>query len=184
MSDNWRLNVSADNSMSFWGSDWHRYSTGYVAAGRVILEHLREHPRERDSLAFPILFLFRHYLELRLKEVAIRAGILLDAEEPIVKRHNLSFLWTTTRPLIEKAYPDDERSILDRAEAAIAKINDLDPDSMRFRYPVTSTGGPSFPGVEYINPADIVDDLQETLELLDGVTEGLLVALDYRGERG
>lgn len=184
MANDWRLNARVGTSMSFWCSDWHRYSAGYLEAGRVALAHLHENPRQRDCVVFPIVFLFRHFLELRLKEVILRAGILLGEQEQIVKDHSLAKLWKRARPRIEETYPDNDRGILDRVEAALCRINALDEDSMRFRYPVTLSGEPSIAAVDYLNAADVVDDLEEAIELLDHVTKGLLVALDYTSERG
>jgi hypothetical protein len=184
MSGDWRLNADVDNTHAFWYQDWHRYSAGYLEAAQATLAHLKEHPRQRDFLVYPVVFLFRHYLELRLKEIILRAGLLQAEDEKITRDHGLLNLWNRARPRIERAFPNDDRTPLDRIEGVIKEIDALDSDSMRFRYPVTLKGEPAIKGIRYINPVEFASKIDETIEILNGVAEALLVYLDYKSEYG
>ena len=184
MRHDWRFNARVDTSTAFWASDWNRYSSGYLQAGEILLEQLREDYTRRDHLVYPIVFLYRHFLELRLKEICQRAEILRGDWEDTNMNHDLLALWKRARPKIEKEFEGDDPKVLDRIEMNITKVHQLDPKSMSFRYPVDKKQRPSVTGREFLNPFEFVDSLAETIETLNGVTAGLLVALDYQNDYG
>jgi hypothetical protein len=60
---------------------------------------------ERDTLVLPILFLFRHYLEIRFKDIIVYAEVLLG--QPAKWRqgeHNLRSLWNDAQQLCAAVY--------------------------------------------------------------------------------
>jgi hypothetical protein len=48
------------------------YAIGYKRAAELLLEHVKNSGRDQDTLVYPIIFLYRHYLELRLKSNCVR----------------------------------------------------------------------------------------------------------------
>lgn len=42
------------------------YISGYKSAGDILVEHVKQKKRNQDFLVYPIGFLYRQYLELRL----------------------------------------------------------------------------------------------------------------------
>jgi hypothetical protein len=102
---------------------------------------------DQDILVYPIIYLYRHHVELVLKSIIRLASGLLDRElsEQDLKalgRHSLSELWQTCRPLInavcetasEDTFPESE---LDGVGSYIRQIHEHDPDGQRFRYATT-----------------------------------------------
>jgi hypothetical protein len=61
----WQLNVKAD--MPFLRD--YRYVEGFRRAAEVLGEHAAAHRTDVDALAMPILFCYRQWMELRLKDL-------------------------------------------------------------------------------------------------------------------
>jgi hypothetical protein len=97
------------------------------------------HRPELDLLAYPLLFCWRHYVELELKHLVRSARRLLD-EKPDPKEkphHHLRDLWTECNGLLERIddrKPDDYRN----AGRLILQLDALDPDGQHFRYAWTT----------------------------------------------
>lgn len=133
----------------------------YVVGARNVIElifqRFREQgmsPHDADSLVFPLGLQCRHLVELRMKELYE----VLSGEWP-GKFHSLLNLWQGVRPMIEERWPNANRSSndrfghlprevieefgivlrqegqLDRAEALIRALHEVDPHGQSFRYP-------------------------------------------------
>ncbi|EFH8745037.1 hypothetical protein GF050_17545 [Escherichia coli] len=74
-------------------SDWHNnaclnympdhgtaYTEGYRRAADILINHIDESGRDQDFLVYPVLFLYRHHLELLIKQIIGLALAL--AEDP------------------------------------------------------------------------------------------------------
>jgi hypothetical protein len=93
----------------------------------------------RDVLVFPIVFLYRHYVELQLKEMAVIASNLADRTAKIPVHHRLWDLWREVRKAVENlgGFSNED---LTRAEAYLKQLAAADPRSESFRYPQTAKG--------------------------------------------
>lgn len=78
-----------------WGVDQAAYLEGYRCGARLLVEHVTEHARDQDFLVYPIIFLYRHHVELALK------NIILQALPPDVKRVNLRHFAETIERLAD-----------------------------------------------------------------------------------
>src|SRR5262245_22893290 len=89
------------------------YATGYLQAarylGRGLVRGRRSHHLSIDMCIYPLVFLWRHYLELRLKELLITLGALNNTSIGMLQEHNLGALWGRLRPLITSYMPTDWR---------------------------------------------------------------------------
>jgi len=104
-----------------------------------------------DLVAFPIAFLYRHYLELSLKALIMDAGCLLDRPQDPGHSHALLDLWRKLRPLLEEISPGESPGFLDRSEQLISEFETLDLGSYSFRYPVDKKRNPSLPSGTGLN---------------------------------
>lgn len=52
------------------GGDWDTYAMGYKRAGDILVQYVADNDWDQDFLVYPITFLYRQYLELRLKELS------------------------------------------------------------------------------------------------------------------
>jgi len=59
---------------------WDAYASGYLEAANLLVEKALETGQRTDTLIYPVAFLYRHYLELRLKEITIQGGELISGQ--------------------------------------------------------------------------------------------------------
>ncbi|MBP8994491.1 MAG: hypothetical protein QM293_10580 [Bacteroidota bacterium] len=113
------------------------YSEGYKEAGKKLWEFCIENRFYANTLIYPLVFNYRQFLELRLKELIIMGYKYLDTEKDFSDEHSLIRLWNTYRNEILPQIEQIEKDILDNVERIISQFNSEDPQSMTFRYPVT-----------------------------------------------
>lgn len=113
---------------------------GYKKAADLMVVQARGSTYDRDLLVYPIIFNYRQFLELGLKYLIASYG-RPAAIEPNWKSHDLSFLWSQFRQVLEwsDAPGDDAEGVFERIVAQFAKI---DPSSYSYRYPVDRQGRP------------------------------------------
>lgn len=113
------------------------YSEGYKEAGKKLWEFCMENQFYSNTLIYPLVFNYRQFLELRLKELIILGYKYLDSDKDFANEHSLIKLWNTYRHEILPNIETIEKEILDNVERIISQFNTEDPLSMSFRYPVT-----------------------------------------------
>lgn len=59
------------------GEEWWVYAEGYARGAEILVRHVVDGNRDLDFLVYPIVFLYRHHLELALKDLIRGAGDLL-----------------------------------------------------------------------------------------------------------
>jgi hypothetical protein len=69
--------------------NWDVYASGYKHAGDLLVQHVIDTRNHRDTLVFPIVFNYRQYIELRLKELILIGRILSDESPEFPPTHNL-----------------------------------------------------------------------------------------------
>ncbi len=85
---------------------WGGYAEGFKRLADIGVAHIEETRRSHDFLVYPIIFSYRHFIELTLKEVIRNATRLLDKPVAIPSTHNLSALWETAEPLLREIEPE------------------------------------------------------------------------------
>ena len=169
------------------------FAHGYRDAGKKLA---RELPLSgyRDLDGYPILFLFRHALELYMKAVVYRGAQLarvLDSRTidtaKLFKTHNLSRLLPGLAAVLETmGWQDDFQTphIHDFAEFSdlVRGIDEIDSDSSSFRYPVTSKGRPAVSHHSVVNALAFAEHVDSILGLLDGAVTGLQEEFDVAAE--
>jgi len=107
---------------------------GYKTASDILVRHLAQHGRN-DALVYPILFGYRHYLELRIKALMVIVNRCEYLEETYKRIHDLHGLWNPIRSRLWENLQDDDRVPFQIVESAIAEFQALDPKSDGFRFP-------------------------------------------------
>lgn len=98
-----------------------------------------------DVIVWPAIFLYRQYLELRLKAIMIRGNMLKLCEEctypdeeymKFNATHEISKLWTDCRAIIEQQELDSDDLIeLRMMDKYIDEFSKFDENSFKSRYP-------------------------------------------------
>jgi hypothetical protein len=136
-----------------------------------------------DERALPILFLYRHSLELYLKALVYRAAVVSIAEEELVlavprlwREHSLVRLLQMSSPLLHsRHFHSWDEELEEKIGRVVRSLDEVDPGSYAFRYPVTSSGRPSLPAHFFTNIfafsevlENVLDDLSDICRCLEG----------------
>ena len=169
---------------------WDSYAIAYKTAGDRLVDGLQRGPKSELYQVFPIVFLYRHYLELKLKEIL---RVLLDwdgnRDDEIPRIHDLTTLWATVRQLLEKfdndviehcenAGLEEAAAIYHAIEQRVIEFDDIDPGSFNFRYPEAQVK--LLERHEIVHIKEVVNAVDMNL---DGISVGLYDILSHRNER-
>ncbi|TSJ44344.1 hypothetical protein FO440_09250 [Mucilaginibacter corticis] len=154
------------------------YADGYkIAADRLIKICISERELGRgdiDVLIYPIVFNYRHYIELRLKEIIIGLRYCSGHENVKFDSHNLKTLWDELIILYDDFREENDEEDFRNAERLIHEFDKNDPNSMSFRYPTDKKG--NLISIEKINLnirnfGEVMERLAFFLDSLSDVTE-------------
>ena len=116
--------------------DWGLYVLGYREAADSIVDQAQEFGV--DLLVYPVMFLYRHYLEISLKHILIVLRRYFEESSNFPGHHRLDKLWGEVRSLMEKEWNTTAHMAdYDAIEARIIEFHEVDKSSFSFRYPVT-----------------------------------------------
>ena len=166
-------NIELSRYNAFIDPNWYVYETGYKDAADSLIDsaiHLGP-----NFMVYPIMFLYRHYLEIQLKSILLTfqeyLGMPLKLPDPNL--HALQYLWNEVLKLeciaIERDLWDSDDTLSSYKETAelINEFSKLDRGSYDFRYPVkkdltptlekvTKGGGPAV--INLLKLREVVDE--------------------------
>jgi hypothetical protein len=157
---------------------WYRYAITYKEAGDRLAE-LVDTTYRRNMLVGPMMFLYRHAIELHLKSLLLDAGELLDDPQTVPQKHYLLKLWLKVRAMLLQIDSRESEWIL-RADNVIKQFDDLDPSSMSFRYPANGDGTPLLPKNLLIDPSVASQVVAELHVLLDGASNQISMYAGFK----
>jgi hypothetical protein len=111
---------------------------GFMSAGEALVEDCRQNPQARHFLIYPILFAYRHALELAMKWILTMYGGYSPSE---ISHHDLWGLWKLCREVIDAAHGDSSGAT-GVVESVIKEMHDLDKSALAFRYGLDKNGKP------------------------------------------
>jgi len=171
------------------------YAEAFHAAAQHLLARLMDAPAYSSHEAYPILFMYRHALELYLKGVILAGAKLMKVRRTlnlstgyVFKSHNLSRLLDDVRLIFDDVGSGWDigaaglHSFAD-VKALVSEIERLDKQSDAFRYPVDSHGNPIFTVGSDLNVATLSKRLDPLLEALDGTVTLLDQEFQHACER-
>lgn len=132
------------NACVNWGGGNSIYATGYRRAGDALVEEVARSRHDADALVYPIVFCYRQYLELLLKDLLAEARRYFEVDEPIPPKHSLLLFWEPLRQLLARRWPE-HRGELDSVGDALRQFDSVDRLSYAFRYATTPKGNRSLP---------------------------------------
>lgn len=154
---------------------------GYKQGADLMVERALEDRVALDVLIFPIIFCYRHYIELSLKHLIANYGAIVGVSS-LWKTHDLSTLWNTVKVVVKnygvEGEDDSELIVTD----IITEFEKLDRGSFSFRYPVDKEGKLiefELESCDLVNLADVMKGLEGYLDGLDGLLDNLKYASDY-----
>jgi hypothetical protein len=158
-----------DNACLHIGVDeWLAYALGYKEAADRLVEQFEAKRRHQDLLVYPIVYLYRHYLEVAIKGLIRQAQNLLGDRVEIPAKHTIADLWTTCSALLERVSPGDSLEEQRQIGRLLREFATVDPASTAFRYPVDTKGNQSLPGIRHIDLPHVRDVIAKIAVILDG----------------
>ena len=157
------------------------YIRGYKEAADALVTSPQTTRGYQDFFIFPVAFLYRQYLELRLKDLINTGNQLFHDQSNHLKTHDLLQLWKTCKPLLILLEPKIEQEDIDAAEEAINQFYRVDPTSQAFRYPFLRDGQPAIPpDIRYINLRNLAEIMEKVSNFLDAGAQMMAVYLEYK----
>lgn len=164
------------------GASWAVYADGYRLAADAAIEAAQLDRSTLDFLIYPILFLYRQYLEISLKEILLYAEELRDGDLDVPRTHNLDSLWKRCQSAV-KAVDDgafvDEIDVIDDT---VEQFSMLDPTSSTFRYPVDTEGYPVKYLVDRVNIRSLRQEMDNAALAIFMISGGLSALVDQKRE--
>ncbi|MBO2033881.1 hypothetical protein J4D99_20985 [Siccationidurans ginsengisoli] len=154
---------------------------GYRLAANVLINEVMETGQNQDILVWPIVFMYRQHIELRLKElITVGNALLGEGKEPW--GHRLNELWPVARLVVRKMRNELEE---DPGEFAlvdhfIAELSSVDPDATAFRYPVDTKGIKRLANVDHINLRHLKECMDSFCNFLENIAWWFAAAQDAR----
>jgi hypothetical protein len=168
--DDWEMNAVVREA------DDYAYSEGYRLAGYIVADHVIQKPLYADFLVYPIIFLYRHYVELQLKRLIPLGALLVDQviDRKLLLKHPLDELWDLFAPVLKEAAQVTGAMTPEEIEGLgwyVSELNKFDPGSFSVRYPLDRRGVPCIDNRKH--PAINIGVLAEGMERLTGYLFGL-----------
>ncbi len=172
------------------------YAHAFHEAAQVLAVKLLSSTGYSDLDACPIVFLYRHALELYCKSIVLNGtkflqflGKTQQESSRFLKSHRLSIML----PIIKQIFKEmgwewqlevDGIRTFEEFEALVRDLEAIDPGSYTFRYPVNTLGEASVPLHFIINIPLFHRLMNELLKVLDGATMGIRELYNYEVEKG
>lgn len=156
--------------LGWWPGDLGRIK-GFRRAAEILAESMLtgvDH-RDMDTVAYPYLNCWRHYIELQIKYLIARCQALLNKTPQRRGGHNIEQLWSELAPLLSTAYPGEDADNQRAVGQLIKQLAALDPDNQEFRYAYRRDGSPTLANVPHLDIANFHDAMLGVANYLEAV---------------
>jgi hypothetical protein len=158
---------------------WLYYAEGYKIAAELIENKLLENPEKQDFLIYPLVYTYRHYIELKLKEIIVEGhGILSKTKDFQKENHDLIKLWIEFQRTMKLVYKDEYQAPPPTIEKKIKELHDTDKNSDGFRYPINQKGKQNLENLKIINFRNFKDEVLEVKRYLEAIADSFYAIKD------
>ncbi|UWQ41784.1 hypothetical protein K3718_01450 [Leisingera aquaemixtae] len=152
---------------------------GYKEAADTLIAGLSS-PWQKNTQIYPILHLYRHFLELSLKEIVLWFGKDVQVD-PDWTSHSLTTQWKKVRKIMEGFGVEGDQNADGKVNSVIEQFNGIDRDSTAFRYSIGRSGEPTELRVKHIDIVRLSRDMDALYNYFQG-TVGYLDSLQSASE--
>lgn len=149
------------------------YADGYQTSAISLINLSLTDKSVRDYHIYPTIFLIRHYLELRLKELIQGLNFCNNQTKDFPTHYQLQNLYGEFRTAYKTIGEDPNTIDFQIIHKLINEISVIDPTSMAFRYPVDKSGQKT-QVLEFVN----LKNLKETFVRVCFVFDGVAMLID------
>ncbi|KFI23624.1 hypothetical protein [Nitrosococcus oceani] len=170
--------------------DFGVFAKGYRLGAERLAESLTSAHRFADYEAYPVVFLYRHALELSLKHIIYSAALISafqfspSADGRLKNDHRLPPLASGVAQVLELLFPKEGslRLLMREISEICDDWRNLDPHSYAYRYPIDIQGKPSTRQHQVVNLRSLAFRMSTVLESLETVHFGLNIETDKAQE--
>lgn len=152
------------------------YISGYEKATELLVKEVLKSNSNIDTLIYPIMFSYRHYLELCFKELSwLCKQVIKDKPSFIIKVkgekkfekydnnvHGLSPCWQSVLNDLRIIDGDLPKSTVSQINKTVDEFQKLDPNGQSFRYPENRDWVNTLDGQRFINLNSVANNFSET----------------------
>lgn len=143
------------------------YADGYKEAGDLLVAEAQESHMLLDSLVYPIVFLYRHWLELSLKRLIGLASILREQPVCVPSTHKLDRLWVSLKSELRSIDTGTSETDLVVIGACVEQFSSVDPSSTGFRYSHTPDWKSNLGSLLHVNLRLLKENVAQARQILE-----------------
>ena len=163
---NWQANAC----LNFQPDMSHGYIYGYKKAADSLVERIIKDRAEIDYLIYPVVFLYRHHIELQLKNLLELNVRLHESEEKVPATHKIKNLWPRVKGYYRKINNSNNQEEIKFVDRIMDELCTIDPESMSFRYSKMKDGKLPNENLKRINVevfSSVVGKVSDVLETFE-----------------
>lgn len=145
------------------------YADSYQTGALTLIDTALANKELRDYNIYPAVFLIRHYLELRLKELIQGLNYCKEQNKNFPTHHDLQNLWSEFKKAFSSIGENANDQRFQTIDELIKEMTSVDPISMSFRYPVDKQGEKT-QKLEYVNLSNLRETFIRVCFVFDGVS--------------
>jgi mRNA-degrading endonuclease RelE of RelBE toxin-antitoxin system len=142
------------------------YASSYFLAAKILSESLYQNPLEIDSLIYPVAYLYRHAIELTIKELCKTLPTLWNEKPTVKPTHKLIDNWDTVKSYLKRNPAFDQHGILiDQVDKLLKELVEIDATGETFRYAQDKKGNNHLQETSHINLklfSEAMENIKET----------------------
>jgi len=189
-----RLNTNNNFVISFSANpknDFGYFAKGYHKAASVIANDLLQRESFSDYEAYPVVFLYRHSLELYLKSIVYKSALLCsfkgfsEIDSKLYNNHDLRFLVKKSDKILKQLFPSetDLEDILIQLHEIANEFTQIDSNSFSYRYPIDSKGNYSTKRHQVIDLKSFSASMDQILDKMSTIDFGIDIETDIKREK-
>lgn len=154
------------------------YVNGFKRAADVLADEVLRTLRGQDYLVYPIMFNYRHFMELAIKDILYLLADVQGDTNKAERHHSLKGLWSLAFGQLHERWSLDSTSdqYLSPIDDMVKFFHDNDPASTAFRYSEVPLG------ISNINIETVREKMEEVACRLDSIQMSLKCELDALSE--
>ncbi|MBT2785699.1 MULTISPECIES: hypothetical protein [unclassified Halomonas] len=148
----------------------HGYIYGYKKAADSLVMKISKDRAEIDYLIYPIVFLYRHHIELQLKKLLELNIKLHEREGKVPNNHKIKNLWPQVKGYYRKLNNSSNQEEIKFIDRIMDELCIIDPESMNFRYSKMKDGELPNKDLKHINIevfSSVVGRVSDALETFE-----------------
>jgi hypothetical protein len=180
-----RRNNSCVGKQLFPHNGLRAYSDGFLLAARSLVDRIVEGKTTDlpiDAVVYPIVFLYRHHLELMLKRIRVSLAHATGKKPEVVLGHDLSKLWVDALREVESFLGGVNWTQNQIASLLIQELSSVDPSGQAGRYPESTSRERHFLKFSVLNVRHFAETAERLSKYLGFILSLIDAAVDEKLE--